>query len=575
MPSLRSNNLGGTTRSFNLQNAESVAHTLQNQSTVFIKNYGPGSLATSSIRGGSAGHTLVLWNGLPIQNPFLGLLDLSLLDTWAMDKMELQKGGHSAMWGSGAIGGVIDLQQKPHLKSKFQVENRLAYGSFGRWEEKLKIGIASKKFQSVSSISYLTAQNDFTYPLTNGELRTQENAMQRQLNINQDFYWLIDQKNQITGHYWRSRNNRENPPTTVQRKSEAYQFDGADRVTLHWNHYEENTTLKAKAGYYIEDLNYFDPQQGIESITHFETFLADTDYEINLGTHHDFNFGFSHFRTAVQSPANYANDATEVKSAWFGRYQYKWFQISGRQEVVNGALVPFTPSTAFAFPIGGGISSKGKISRNYRLPTLNDRFWVPGGKPDLLPEAGWSQEFTLTYKKAKDRLSLQIENTVFNRQINNWIQWTLDGPFNINQVWSRGLEFQINTNWTAEKFTQNLHAGYNYILSTSKKALQFPKINAGDQLFYTPIHQGHLQYHFQFRNIKLSYRQILVGKTSGINDHLDGYTIGDFDVSYQTGSFVLEAQLRNVWNKNYRIIERRPMPGRNFEIALSYTFTKY
>ena len=70
---------------------------LNQLSGVHIRSYGSGSLATSSVRGGSAGHTLVLWNNVPISSPLLGLLDLSLLHRSAFDSATLVKGGLSSV----------------------------------------------------------------------------------------------------------------------------------------------------------------------------------------------------------------------------------------------------------------------------------------------------------------------------------------------------------------------------------------------------------------------------------------------------------------------------------------------
>ena len=57
----------------------SIADLLSYNSSVFIKNYGPGGLATTAFRGGNASQTAVLWNGFNLQNAMLGQADLSLM----------------------------------------------------------------------------------------------------------------------------------------------------------------------------------------------------------------------------------------------------------------------------------------------------------------------------------------------------------------------------------------------------------------------------------------------------------------------------------------------------------------
>ena len=99
--------------------ARNIAELLTNETGVFIKNYGAGSLATSSIRGGSASHTLVLWNGLPVQSPMLGQLDLSLLPSNFVENVSVEYGGNTSMWGSGAIGGTIALDNQADFSNRF------------------------------------------------------------------------------------------------------------------------------------------------------------------------------------------------------------------------------------------------------------------------------------------------------------------------------------------------------------------------------------------------------------------------------------------------------------------------
>ncbi len=58
---------------------EDLASVLSMQTPLFVRSYGTGTLATLGIRGGGAAHTQIVWNGIPLRNPMLGLQDLSLI----------------------------------------------------------------------------------------------------------------------------------------------------------------------------------------------------------------------------------------------------------------------------------------------------------------------------------------------------------------------------------------------------------------------------------------------------------------------------------------------------------------
>lgn len=569
-PSLRTSFFGGKEQQ--LVQSGNVADALQESSAVFLKSYGPGSLTTSSIRGAGASHTLVLWNNLPIQNPFLGLLDLSLLDTWAVDEVKLQKGGNSAMWGSGAIGGTISMLQKNQNQDQVRFENDFTTASFGRLQEKAKLSLGLDNLRLITSLSTLRAKNNFPYHLSNGELRNQSNAQQVQTNLNQDFYYSLNQKNEVSLHYWRSWAKRQNPPTTVQNKSEAYQIDKADRFSAQWKRLSDSNRLVVNIGYFVESLDYFDPLIKTESLTDFTTFVADINNEVNVGSCRTLSYGFSQYNTHVASPSNYAFSVSESRSAVFIRYRYKWFQFSGRQEFVDDRFLPFLPSTALELPLNKVVLLKAKISRNYRLPTLNDRYWQNAGNPDLLPESGWSQEAGLHYKT--DGLYFSLSG--FNRIVNNWIQWTiLDGnnlfkPYNLNKVLSRGLELEA----AYEVKAIRLIGQYNLLRSTNTKAVIYPKIQVGDQLFYTPMHTGLLSIQLNYQKYQLSYQQRFVSASLGLNENLNAYTTGDLMVNASFKWIKLRIGILNMWNTQYRVIERRPMPGRNYEIGLNINIKK-
>jgi len=567
--------------------SNNIADLLSSESGVFIKSYGLGSLSTSSLRGGSAGHTLVLWNGLPLQSPMLGLLDLSLLPINSAEEISLQKGGKSAAWGSGAIGGLISLKNKPDFSNKLTLASSVALGSFGYRQQQFQYGFGAKKFQSRTKIFGQQAENDFSYFIAeNLPNRKQTNAGLLQQNIMQDLYWKLKNEQQLSVHLWWQNSNRQIPPTNVQNSSVARQDDRSFRGIVNWKKVGNNNILEAKGGYVKEDLDYFDAAQLLESRSEFETLFGEFTTQFSFKNNMIFHVGMTHFYTKAESEG-YENTPFENKTALFASYRYEdkklKIQASLREELVNGQFIPFTPDIGMNFQLFPRLHIKGKLSRNYRLPTLNDRFWKPGGNENLLPEFGWSEELTLfTYLVQSKSIQSNFSLTGFNRIIKNWIWWSRKegenfwSAQNLAEVKSRGAEVKLVISYEKNDWRMSLKSAYDFIHSTNQIAIENPRIAAGSQLFYTPIHRFFANGKIEWKSFSLLYQQQFSGATKGINQDLSSYFYADlrlqknFNKNDINGSIFLS--INNLWDEDYFIIERRPMPGRYFQTGINFFF---
>ncbi len=565
-------------------NAGNIAELLEQESNVFIKSYGLNSLATSSIRGGSAGQTLVLWNGFPVQSPTLGLLDLSLLPIQSADKVSLQKGGNSALWGSGAVGGVIALKNKKtsYLRgSEFSIGTKI--GSFGEWLQDGTFRFGNAKFQSSTKFSHHQAKNDFSFSVSPGfPSQEQKNASFSIQNFFQDFYYNINSKHQIATHFWYQKSDREIPPLTTQNFSQAHQDDESIRLVIDWKVVEQYSILNGKFGFFNEKMRFFDDLIGLDAPSNFSTLFAEFDGQWVSPKGHTLISGLTHSYTTALTDG-YDNSEEEFRTALFASYYYQniklfRFQASLRQGLINTTRVPLVPVIAVSFPIKNGPYLSFKVSKNYRLPTLNDRYWKPGGNEDLLAESGWSEEISISYQWYRKYPVLDISLTAFNKNIDNWILWSLlEGqPFwsanNISKVWSRGLEPRISFYQEIKKSKIKFTLGYDYIRSTNQVALQFPRIAKGEQLLYTPIHQAFGKLDFDYKKFHFAYRHQFTGKSQGVNEAIDDYQTGSLRLQYDAGyknyngKFFLN--INNLWDADYFVIERRPMPGRYWQVGV-------
>lgn len=565
-----------------------IGELLEQQSGVFVKNYGPGSIATLSTRGSSAGHTLVTWNGLPIQSPMLGLLDVSLLPTAFADEASLSLGGNSSLWGSGAIGGVLALENRPIESTPLRVQAQSAIGSFGRFDNQLKFELSRGKWGSSSTLLRQHADNDFPYLIANGKTeKTLTNSAREQLGLLQEFYWKPKENQQLAIHFWWQNSYREIPPTTVQTRSEATQEDDIFRTALHWKRMGKHSVWQARLGFFHEEIDFQDPQILLSAVSHFWTGVGEVEGQLLLAEGLKMTVGVNQMVTRAFAD-EYESPPTESQTAVFASLRQNLekttLQLAVRQSIVDGELLGLTPSLSLRQDVNDYLHLRGKLSRNYRLPTMNDRFWRPGGNPELSPEIGWSQELGLVTEKSEGQHRFRYEATVYNRNIQDWILWSPKNgePFwsanNLAEVWSRGIEQRLSWHWHLPKAKIKLTGGHDFTRSTNERAIEQPKIKAGEQLIYVPRHQFFGRFAFEVRSWQLAYRHRYSGSVRTTTEPLEGYYLGSIraDWKFQRNPVRVRVfcQIRNVWNASYRVVERRPMPGRNWQIGFRLNFEK-
>ena len=584
---LRSQDFGSNAQVFDAEDlkaihASNVGELLKNNNLAFLKTYGPGTLASSSFRGGSAGQSLVLWNGLPLQSPMLGQLDFSLLPVSFADEIRVRQGGNSSLWGSGAVAGSISLEN--HFRFTPSLLFDLEIGSFHSYKPNLQLRLGRKKLKSVTRVLYEKTRNNFPYqPFTGAKEIKLNHAEMTQMGFMQSFEYTLRKNQKLAFHFWHQDTDRQIPPLLTQKESLAQQQDKATRVAFIFKGQKSRSMYEWKFGYFAEENNYRDDQIRLENANVFTTWMTDLTQDWTLRPWLKMSLGTTHSITGASTDA-YLNREHEYLGALFfsTRVILNRFRIMAalRKQWVGNQSVPLIPLLSFQYPITPALMIKGKFSRDYRLPTLNDRFWVPGGNPALKAENGWSQEITFSWVKSIKNWSWSCRLTGYNRLIHDWIIWarkenqSFFSPQNINRVWSRGIEPFIEVSHSAANgsILSTFQASYNLIKSTNQVDINNPMLSKGQQLIYTPVHQASAGLSIQLDKIGLSYKHFLTGNYEGINQKIPGFRLATVELNAFPTIFLQKTHLfiiaDNIWNQTYQVIENRPMPGRNYRAGL-------
>lgn len=585
---IREHSSGSISKNWDSSQVQQKAYTnlsefLQEESNVFIKTYGANSLATMSIRGSSASQSVVLWNGLPIQSPMLGLLDLSLIPHNFSSSIQLELGGNSSMWGSGAMGGVLSLNNTANYSNGLDIFYKSSLGSFSRLNQQLRLAYSKKRVQFVSHFIYQNSENDFKFKADPSlPFQLQEHAAFRQFGFMQSLFFKVNSRNEIAIHAWTQDVFREIPPNLYQTKSTAVQNDNFNRFLGSWDGKYKKFDIQSKLALFKEKQIYEDPTFKTLNNNDFTALLSELNFNSTFSKRHLFFFGSTQQYTKANTQA-YKTQKQQLRLALISSYKLlyqNWnIQIGLRQEFLDWQVVPPTASLAAELQANKAFLLKFKASRDYRLPTFNDLYWQPGGNENLKAENGWSQEFSWKLSQEKSKNSFSIEHAIYNRNIKDWILWVpTNNSFywqssNVAKVWSWGSELNFQYQYRIKSFELGATFNGSYTSSTYRISLDNPQISRGDQLLYTPLYLLKLGLRMKIKNLVLSYQHQINSKSFGVNEDIPAYHLGNFHLEYfykqekWNGSFFLS--LYNLTNQSYIVVERRPMPGINFQLGLN------
>ena len=157
----------------------SLSDILAYNSSVFVKQSGRASLSTVSFRGTSSSHTQVLWNGMKINSPMLGMTDFSMIPSFLADNASLLHGPASLAEASGGLGGAVSLKTGARPDDGWGLEYVQGFGSFLTADEYLKVSYGGRRFSSSTRAVVSSSRNDFRY--VNKDKN--ENMYDSQMNI--------------------------------------------------------------------------------------------------------------------------------------------------------------------------------------------------------------------------------------------------------------------------------------------------------------------------------------------------------------------------------------------------------
>ena len=586
-----------TLRQFRFQN---IGDLLAFNTPLAFKNYGPGRLSTVSFRGTSAQHTAVLWNGLNINQPNLGQTDFSTLPVAGFDRLSVQYGSSASAVGTDAVGGSILLQSSGAQTEGIRLFIGRRQASFGNQQTQVGASYGAK----VGDVRHFSGKTLYydgrmknNYPYTERRGYYVEPSTAEQRGLVQDLFLAGKKGRQLSAHLWLTDNGStltpENPDarqlTRTQSRRAMVQYQ---TPTWTWRTAFTRDLIDFGAG----DYSHLAHTATDRFLTHLEKEMAWTLG--NNGTKVNLRVGgeVAHYRTRVDDYA--APFITENRADLFAlsRWQFgpRWLVSANvRQAFVTRYDPPLTPSLGAEYRLinqekyrraAFRLTAKGSVSRSYRVPTLNERYWKTLGNPEIRPEDGFNKELGLEMKwLPTEAQQVTASLTTYHNRVDDWTYWNPDRNYrveNLQLVVARGVEMQAQWRATFPVWQTGATLGYALNRSSQERVYNaYAGAIVGKQLVYVPVHQGTFSAHAQ-RGI-LRFTTQVRGQTRSFTTFdnsrdLPGYVLVNLlaEAHWQRGRWRtdLQAQANNIFDALYLNVGQNAMPGRSFSLNLLLTY---
>ncbi|MBQ3582283.1 MAG: TonB-dependent receptor [Alistipes sp.] len=613
----------------------SMADVLAFNSSIFVKSYGRATLSTVAFRGTSPSHTQVTWNGMKINSPMLGMTDFSMIPSYFIDDASLLHGTSSVNETGGGLGGAVRLSTRPAQADGFGLQYVQGVGSFKTFDEFLRLTYGDDHWQLSTRAVYSSSPNDYKYRNRDKKENIYDDEMNiigsyypternrsgsyKDLHLLQEIYYNTGRGDRFGLNAWYINSNRELQMLTTD-YGEASDFDNRQREhtfrgVLSWDHLRSDWKLAAKAGYIHTWMAYDyerDPGNGImqtmtRSRSRINTIYAQADGEYYLDkwlftasvTAHqhmvesrDKNIILQQGNKAV---VGYDTNRMELSSSLSAKWRPSdRVGVSAvlREELFGDTFSPLIPALFVDGVISerGNIMAKASVSRNYRFPTLNDLYFLPGGNPDLKPERGWTYDVGLSFAVGREGVySLSGSASWFDSYVSDWILWlpTTKGffsPRNVKDVHAYGVELQSSLDVALSPSVQlSLDGTYSWTPSRNEGEPMSPADKSvGKQLPYVPEHTATVTGRLTWRTWSLLYkwnyyseRYTMSSNDLSLSGRLPTYYMNNITLekgfSLPWADLSLKCAINNLFDEEYLSVLSRPMPGINYEFFLGIT----
>lgn len=571
--------------------------------TIIGANNAPGTNLTASIRGASAGNTLILLDGIPVSDPSVNTnyFDLNFIRPDQIERIEVLKGGQSTLYGSDAVAGVINIITRKGKSGKPGISAGLSAGTYGSFTQDLAVSGQTGKLNYSAGYSHLLSQGFSAATDTVSNASFDRDGVNQHASHLQLAYQLSKRSSlQLLARYNRYKADLDasgfvdEQDYTVDNDQAQFGLGwtlthrmGTLRMNYNFNYveraYRDDSTYRSSPFVDYSNSSYI-------GRTHFAELYSDFNWKqwqllagFDFRGHNTYQYYFSNgpwgpyesgpLRANMQQYSPYLNLRFKPNSKFL-------LEAGSRLNIHSEYGSNFTFSFNPSYQLNKTFQFFANLYSAFKTPTLYQLFDPAAGNINLKPEEGLIGEAGLAIRPTKNSL---LRAVGFWRRSRNTIQYVTVDPANfISQYQNLSRQvtygFELEQEFRSDKWT--IRANYAYTNGKTKSAADgtgslLGKDTSYFNLYRIPKHAINLQIGYQFTSalfVQIQSRTISDREEfiyGSAPETLKGYTLVDAYAEYRVKKWLtFFGDLRNLTDANYTDWRGFNTRGLNFTIGI-------
>lgn len=534
-----------------------------------------GSISLRGLSGGTA-RLMVMIDGHPQYAGIFGHPIADAYQSFLAERVEVLRGPASVLYGSNAMGGVVNIVTRKMQEDGVKTNLRAGYGSYNTLETELTNCIRKGRFSSIVSGSYNRTDGH------RADMGFEQYGGYAKLGYEMTDNWNLRGDVNVT-HFNASYPGPVDAPlldgdqritrgmTSFAVENRYEKTSGAVSFFYNWGNHWINDGYTPSAGEGPQD-DRFNSRDNMMGVSLYQSTQFFKGNRITLG--------FDWFRYGGHAWSEYVSgenigttselvDKHEDELAGYIDFRQdigSWltFNAGLRADHHSRIGLEWVPQAGLAFHLPHAIELKASASKGFRYPILREMYMFPPQNPDLQPESMWNYELAFSQRLMEGRLTYGVN--FFYIDGKNLIQ-TLPNPNgsgmlnqNSGEIENTGVEIQaayrINRQWSVDGNYSFLH-------------MENPVIAAPEHKLYAGANFSHGRW-----NVSTGVQYVEGLYTSvGENENKENFVLWNLRASFRACKWLdIWARGENLLAQKYEINAGYPMPGATVMAGFNLSF---